>query len=253
MTKKFSSPSYREWYSTSNLLPAYPSLEKLLSRNRERIRSYLIITLETIQHNTTYAHGFVSERYLANRLNKTNAHANKLLNYFCVLGILEKRHQGKLEYIEEYGDQGDYAITYQIARRSQRALQKIEERAAIILANKLTMSSMSWEAVRSCFGKELANQIYREERDRGVTPQLFESAFKDALKRLTVKGWTTKEELLLDVAAQSSTSKSVTERRFGELKPALNGLGYAYKRTSKKDAQAVDYDLPTGRYLIFRR
>lgn len=250
---KFKSPSYREWYSTTHLRTEYPHLDKLLSSNRDRLRLYLMTTLETLQHGTPYSHGFVSERYLAKILNKTNAHANKILNFFCVLGILTKKRQGRLEY-EHLGDVGSFAITYAIAYRNKRALREIEERAAVILKNKLTVSAMSWEAVRNCFGEELANEIYREKHERGVIPQMFETAFHDALERLTKeRGWTTKEELLTDVTSWAGEGKSVTERRFGELKPALNDLGYAYKRTSKNDALAVTYELPIGRYLIFRK
>lgn len=250
---------YKAWYSAAHL-KAYPNLYKLLSKNRRRYYLYLMSLLEIIQNGTNFAHGFVSERYLAEKFNTSPAWANKILNFFCVLKILSKKRQGDKDrikwednYLIRTGRDPEKAITYQIAPRNETYLAMIDARAAVILEKNLSISAISWEAVRSCFGEDEANELYIEERERGVIPQMYEAAFNETLMELTSEtGWTTKEALVHAVMQISGDNKRTVEQRFMEFIPSLSDKGYSYKRTSKQDAQSLKYDLPISRFLIFK-
>jgi hypothetical protein len=252
--------NYRDWYSWEHL-KAYPNLYKLLILdNRTRHYHYLMAILEKIQHGTNYAHGFLAQRYLAKKFNVSMSKANKILNFFCALKIITKERQRMKDGITD----PKLAITYQIAPRNENYLRMIDERAAIFQAKKLTLNIISWEAIRSCFGEDEANEIYslREEtqingfpkkRNRGLIPELYEECFITSLEELTYeKGWTNKAALIEAVQRIIGDKPGVVEERFSQFKPSLLDNGYRYKMTSKADAATVPYELPTGRYLIFK-
>lgn len=252
--------SYRDWYSWTHLR-SYPHLQKLLILdNRTRHYHYLMAIIEKIQHGTNYAHGFLAERHLAETFHISISKANKILNFFCALKIITKKRQRT----KDGSTDPNLAITYQIAPCSEKYLRMIDKRAAIIQEKKLTLNSISWEAIRSCFGEAEANDIYslREitdrtglprERNRGVFPEIYEEVFITTLEALTYEtGWTSRNDLIKSVQRIIGDNKRAVEDRFAQFKPSLIDRGYKYKMTGKADAAAVPYDLPTGHYLIFK-
>lgn len=241
---------YLAWYSAGNLKKRYPALNKILSRNRNRMRLFLSDTLEAITHNAEYTRGFVSARYLADKAHVSTEYANHLLNFFCTLGILNKAADDT-DYKPENGLQP--AITYDIVPCEDTYLQRIDERAAIMLQKKLTVSRISWEAVKNALGKEEADRIYREERESGYFPRLYADIFCEALSRLTAHdGYTTKAQLIEEARHVTGESPRGVEKRFAEFSPCLEELGYRYKRTSAADNASRAVYLPVGRWLIYR-
>ena len=252
--------NYGEWYSWEHLR-LYPHLKKLLiDRNDTRYYRYLMAIIEKIQHGTNYAHGIAAERYLADSFSITPKKANQILNFFCTLKIFVKKRQR----LKNGSTDTRIAITYQIAPRSENYLRMIDERAAVILDKKLTLNSISWETVRSCFGEDEANAIYSleeetrlygscQKRERGVIPQIYEQLFAEQLEVLTKEQpWTSKAELIQAVMRITDETERAVADRFAQFKPSLIDRGYTYKMTGKADAAAV-LGLPVGRYLIFRR
>jgi|GEM_PF-1904461 hypothetical protein len=245
---------YEKFFSTENLA-AYPHLNKLLSRYDNRMRQYLMAVIALIIHKTSYSHGFLSERYLAKKITVSESSANKILNYFCALGILNKHHRGyDSKLVDPIYDDRSAAITYTIISLQQLRLKKVDKRAEKILDSGLSLNAISWESIKNTFGEQEANRIYREShRQQSLTPSLFEQEFIAALNRLTAeKQWTTKSAVIDEVCCKLEKSERTIDSRFREFQPRLNDLGYTWKRISQADVEATGIALPIGRYAIFR-
>lgn len=134
---------YEKFFSAENL-DAYPHLNKLLSRYNSRMRQYLMAVIALIIHKTSYSHGFLSERYLAKKITVSESSANKILNYFCALGILNKHHRGyDSKLVDPIYDDRSAAITYTIISLQQLRLKRsIKELRKYSTAVCLSMQSL---------------------------------------------------------------------------------------------------------------
>lgn len=245
----------------------YPSLYQLIKEHFKVLETFNVIANINVKKQEFSFEGhnifFASNSYVSGFLGDyTLSTTNKVINLFAVLGLVQKLKEETIppQLLHEsitIADQRNLGniVSYYIIPDMLDVIEEAESRARILIANRVSYTSISRAKVLSVFGEDFTNNIYvqeiqKDKKRRATIPTILSKQLeKHALSLLEKQGYTTKKAIVKKNIPHTKVSdrikaldlvwKSVVER---------NGLRYC--KPSKEMKQR--FGLKTNEYILLK-
>lgn len=247
--------------SYSNLHQLISPLSTLLSVFNDYGKSFLFRESLSYQNQNLF---FASSKQLSERLPEMSySKANKCLNLFAVLGLIEKVPQELLpkEYYEKliYSEKkmGKHSsVNFFIVHDFLKVAEESEKRAGLLLEHGVRYSNLSKSIVEKLFGESFAHKVYPQKIQKNRNRKKFqrkniEKELEEHFVRLlNTRGYVTKGMLQDSLKGKFSKEKS---RQYVQL--IWSYLLQKYHCIYRKPTKAIKekLSLTTNEYIAYQK
>ena len=191
------------------------------------------------------------------RKRTTYSTSNKHFNFLCCLGAISKLKQTdssmtgvNMTFLLNERENGKIRPinTFTVYKYTEKKLEEMEQRAAELLAHKITPGNISNDKLKASSCDTLAKEVYYANSEQSLKNK--EKEFQEVLKQLdrlcTDKGYTDKKELCRSLG----WNRDKLDKFLNIFKDTWQQL-YQYKAPNKQDKER--YNIKSQAWIITRR
>jgi hypothetical protein len=266
--------AYKYILQSEELPELYPNFHKLF--NKYGFIEDLYILLDLVKENLPansddprllFYHSIYT---LAERFGRSPSNTGIRMNFFTFFRLICKLDEDEIpEYIlkaqKEYQKNKKHRYrsnTYEMKIYSYDFFAELDRKCEEWMAKGLTTKSMNYEGILRNFGREEADRVFPQDKNKEISQLHDDIVFKiekTALKLINEKGWTTEKEILENVnlyfKGQKKLKESLMKRCIGDMLEKYDLERISCNKQIKNEMGITEDQLPLSSFpkLIRRK